>query len=305
MGQVASFDGLSIHFKEGGSGAPLLLINGFGPPCVWMAEMYGKHFAERFQYVVSDLRGVGRSDRPDDIASLDLEDFARDHLAVMDAMGWERAHIYGGSMGASIATQLALMAPKRVKSLALGSFDCGYPNILSKKYQRVLKTRVRYGKSILSQKTDPEGAARVILETYYGEKESEWKPGLEAFIIAMLKENPMETDFPPLQMLQTLPDNLDAMIDRLPDEADPIPKAVKGSRDFVTGDLWEMLDQVKPKTLLLHGVDDEIVPYQSSVYAVSKIPDAELRLFKPMYHSISGSAQILRDVGDWMLRYES
>lgn len=266
-----------------------------------MAEMYGKHFEDRFEYAVSDLGGVGQSAAPSDFDSLDLSDFAKDHLAVLDTLGWDKAYVYGGSMGASIATQLALIAPERIKRPALGSFDCGDPNIYCGEFGHVLETRVRYGKSILAQKTDPEGSACVILDVYYGDPEYNGIMGLRDFIIDMLKTHPMETNFPPLQSLAGLPEDLSPMIAALPETADPVPGKDKPRRDFVTGDLWEQVDQLRVPTLLVHGMDDPIVPYQSSVFAASKVPNAELRLYNDMYHSISGSPQILKDIGNWFL----
>ncbi len=297
-----SHDGLSLFYDTFGEGPPLLIVNGFGPPCEWMAEMYGKHFKDRFTCAVADLRGVGQSERPKDGSAMDLTDFAKDHLAVMDALGWETAYIYGGSMGASISAELTLLAPDRVKRLVLGSFDCGYPNVMSKPFAHIMRTRVRYGRSILAQKTDPESAALVILDTYYGDPDGSAHPETIKYIVNMLKAHPMETDFPPLQALNGLPDDISPLVEALPDDSTPIPSADKGKREFVTGDLWERVHEIKPRTLLLHGYDDNIVPYQSSVYAASKIPTSELRLYKPMYHSISGSPKILRDIGDWLLQ---
>ncbi|MEO0883462.1 MAG: alpha/beta hydrolase [Pseudomonadota bacterium] len=305
MALTTSFDGLRLYYDVAGTGPPLLIINGFGPPCQWMAEMYGKHFEQRFRFAVSDLRGVGQSETPADLDAVDLSDFARDHLSIMDAMGWDQAHIYGGSMGASIATELTILAPERVRSVALGSLDCGYPNVMCKTYADVLRARVRYGKSIKNQKTDPEGSARIILEMYYGDPSGASHPDLKDFIVDMLTQHPMENEFPPLKALANLPDDLTPLIAALPETADPIPSANKPRRDFITGDLWERLDQVKPPVLLLHGMNDPLIPYQSAVYAASKIPFAELRLYQPMHHSISGSPQILSDIGDWMLRREA
>ncbi|MEL7129445.1 MAG: alpha/beta hydrolase [Pseudomonadota bacterium] len=302
MAYTKSFDGLNIFYDVAGEGAPLLIINGFGPPCEWMAEMYGKHFEGRFQYAVSDLRGVGQSDAPPNMDTIDLSDFARDHLSVMDAMGWERAHIYGGSMGASIATELSILAPDRVRSVALGSLDCGYPNVMSRSFADVLRARVRYGKSIKNQEVDPEGAAEIILEMYYGDKTGDAHPLLRDFIVDMLTRYPMVNDFPPLKVLASLPDDISSLIEALPETAEPVPSSAKPRRDFITGDLWERLEKVVPPTLLLHGMDDPLIPYQSAVYAASKISRSELRLYNSMFHSISGSPQILKDIGDWMLR---
>ncbi|GKC98054.1 alpha/beta hydrolase fold-1, partial [Tanacetum coccineum] len=54
---------------------------------------------------------------------------AKDAIAVMDHLGWKKAHVFGHSMGGMIASKLAALFPDRVMSLALlnvtgGGYDC-------------------------------------------------------------------------------------------------------------------------------------------------------------------------------------
>lgn len=111
-------------------GEPLLLINGLGSPHVayepgFVAALTGRGFrVARF-----DNRDVGRSSRcplpigtPADPASdsavpYTVADMAVDAVAVLDAVGWARAHVFGQSMGGMIAQQVAIDAPERVVSL--------------------------------------------------------------------------------------------------------------------------------------------------------------------------------------------
>jgi pimeloyl-ACP methyl ester carboxylesterase len=64
-----------------------------------------------------DNRGVGASVNRD--GRLTIEDMATDALAVVDALGVDRFHVAGHSMGGVIAQAVALRAPTRIKSLAL------------------------------------------------------------------------------------------------------------------------------------------------------------------------------------------
>jgi hypothetical protein len=50
---------------------------------------------------------------------------------------------------------------------------------------------------------------------------------------------------------------------------------------------------------------DWLIPYQSAVYAAPLIPNAELCLLASLHNSLSSAPQVLRDIGDWMLRHEA
>ncbi|KAG2433623.1 hypothetical protein HYH02_012552 [Chlamydomonas schloesseri] len=77
------------------------------------------------EVAVFDNRGIGASSSPADKRAYTTSIMAGDALAVMDALGWSRAHIVGHSMGSMIACRLALEAPQRVASLTLISATGG------------------------------------------------------------------------------------------------------------------------------------------------------------------------------------
>jgi 3-oxoadipate enol-lactonase len=108
---------VQLWWDEEGSGDPVLLIMGFSYPSdmwhrVWPA------LTDDFRVIRFDNRGVGRSDAPRGAYS--IADMADDAVAVLDAAGVPRAHVYGASMGGGIAQELALRHPERVASLVLG-----------------------------------------------------------------------------------------------------------------------------------------------------------------------------------------
>jgi pimeloyl-ACP methyl ester carboxylesterase len=106
----------SIHYEVDGSGPPVLLIQGVGAiGACWGPQVEG--LRDRFTLCAFDNRGVGRSAPLTQRTS--IEAMAGDALALLDALGWDRAHVVGHSMGGLIAEQLALDAPARVRSLAL------------------------------------------------------------------------------------------------------------------------------------------------------------------------------------------
>lgn len=81
-----------------------------------------RRFLERYagmgRVAVFDKRGTGLSDRPSIEAS--TEEMVPDVLAVMDAVGMERAALVGWSDAAAIAMTVAAMQPQRVSALVLG-----------------------------------------------------------------------------------------------------------------------------------------------------------------------------------------
>ncbi|KAL6877603.1 hypothetical protein ACP4OV_012818 [Aristida adscensionis] len=85
--------------------------------------------AEGVEVCCFDNRGVGRSSVPPRKSQYTTVIMAKDALALMDHLGWRKAHVFGHSMGSMIASKLAAMAPERVASLALlnttgGGYQC-------------------------------------------------------------------------------------------------------------------------------------------------------------------------------------
>lgn len=70
-----------------------------------------------------DYRGTGDSDTPHGPYSTDM--FADDAIAVLDALGVDRADVYGTSMGGRVAQRLATLHPDRVRRLILGCTSPG------------------------------------------------------------------------------------------------------------------------------------------------------------------------------------
>ena len=75
--------------------------------------------AQRYQVIVFDNRGVGRTDKPD--VPYSIEVMAQDTAELMKALAIERASLLGISMGGKIALDLALRYPGRVEKLILVS----------------------------------------------------------------------------------------------------------------------------------------------------------------------------------------
>ena len=106
----------ALSYSIEGSGPPVLLIQGVGVQgAAWKPQVDA--LSQRFQCLYFDNRGMAKSQPVGEKLSIEL--MAEDARALMDAAGFDSAHVIGHSMGGLIAQELALKNPKRVKSLAL------------------------------------------------------------------------------------------------------------------------------------------------------------------------------------------
>jgi haloacetate dehalogenase len=111
----------TIRVKRGGAGPPILLLHGFPQTLATWREI-APILAERFSVVCADLRGYGRSGCPlstDDHAPYSKRALARDMVAVMSQLGFERFAIAGHDRGGRVAYRAALDHPERIRRLAV------------------------------------------------------------------------------------------------------------------------------------------------------------------------------------------
>ena len=120
---------IQIYYEIHGEGKPLLLIGGLGLDLSELQSISG-WLAQRYQVLVFDNRGAGRTDKPDIPYSIEM--MAEDTAELMKALAIERASLLGISMGGKIALALALRYPGRVEKLILVSTSA-----------RVINTRKR------------------------------------------------------------------------------------------------------------------------------------------------------------------
>ncbi len=111
----------AIRVSHGGSGPPLLLLHGH-PQTHAMWHLVAPRLAQDFTVVAPDLRGYGDSGKPpttSDHAPYAKRAMARDQVAVMHQLGFERFAVAGHDRGGRCAYRLALDHPERVLQLAV------------------------------------------------------------------------------------------------------------------------------------------------------------------------------------------
>ena len=109
---------ITINYETQGSGEPLVLIPYLAADNACYAFQVAD-YAKHFTCISLDTRGAGETDKPDGTYSTEL--FADDVAAFMGAIGVEKAHVSGLSLGGAIGLWLASKYPERVKSLSLHS----------------------------------------------------------------------------------------------------------------------------------------------------------------------------------------
>jgi pimeloyl-ACP methyl ester carboxylesterase len=147
-------DGTVLAYQTAGRGPALLLLAGQANNHHWW-DATRPDFEAAHTTITLDWRGAGGSGKPDEPYS--TRGFAGDVVAVLDALGLERAHVYGTSMGGRVAQWLAADRPERVGALILGCTSPGGPHALERDAS-VRKALVQ---------PDRAAAGRFLLELMY------------------------------------------------------------------------------------------------------------------------------------------
>ncbi len=231
---------------EAGAGDPLVLVMGFGGDhLAWGLQIPA--FAAKYRVIAFDNRGVGQSGAPDLPYSTAM--MADDTAGLLDALGIERAHVCGVSMGGMIAQEIALRHPGRVRTLQLHA-TLGRPDA----YMRALvegwrKTRIALGR---------EDALRVIALWLFAPRTYEERPEF----VELVLQNAI---------------------------ANPHPQSLTGflrQGDAVLGhDTLERLEQLRCPTLVSVADQDILVPPRFSHAIAQRVPGAELKTIADAGHA--------------------
>ncbi len=120
---------VQIHYNVFGDAShpTLLMVNGLGSQCINYQDEWCEMFAaEGLQVVRFDNRDVGLSSHLPGV-EYTLSDMAADAIAVLDAIGVERAHVMGLSMGGMIVQTMAIEHPHRLLTMTSVMSTTGEP----------------------------------------------------------------------------------------------------------------------------------------------------------------------------------
>ena len=114
---------ISIYYREFGGGKPLVFLHGGWGYGIYPFDKQIEEFAGRFRILIPDRSGYGHSTRVAGEMPLDFHlRAAQETFAFLDALGIERADLWGHSDGAVIAAMMGLMKPSRCTGVILEAF---------------------------------------------------------------------------------------------------------------------------------------------------------------------------------------
>jgi len=239
--------GISLYYELHGEGEPLLLIMGYGSNSGhWFVIL--PRLASRFNVIIFDKRGTGRSDKPD--IPYTAEMLTGDITGLLDAIGIGAAHVFGVSMGSMLAQELALRYPQRVKKLVLGCTTCGGPHA------------VKLSPESMAFLFDPERARLSDEERALSTVPWLWNEDYIAGHPEAVKRYVATTTQYPT----------------------PAHGYMSQANFILTHDTYDRLPDIKAPTLVLTGAKDRLISPENSRILASRIPGAELVIFENAGH---------------------
>jgi pimeloyl-ACP methyl ester carboxylesterase len=121
-------DGVTLAVHDEGEGVPVLFLHGFPDSSSLWRHQIPALVGAGMRAIAPDLRGFGESDKPEAVEDYAIARSVADMVAVLDALGVERAHVVGHDWGAGLAWALAAYVRARVDRLVVMSV--GHPNTL-------------------------------------------------------------------------------------------------------------------------------------------------------------------------------
>ncbi|HVH65892.1 MAG TPA: alpha/beta hydrolase [Candidatus Acidoferrum sp.] len=123
-------NGLRFHVRDEGSGSPVIMLHGFPDTGDLWRNQIPALVGGGFRTIVPDLRGRGRSERPETVEAYRLTNIVNDVTGILDALDVPRANVVGHDWGAVVAWLVAALAPDRVDRLVV--LSVGMPGAVTR-----------------------------------------------------------------------------------------------------------------------------------------------------------------------------
>jgi len=262
-----SANGINIHYEIRGEGEPLLLIMGItAPGSVW--EKHVAVWEKDFQCILLDNRGVGGSDKPMGPYSTGM--LADDCASLLDELGISSARVVGVSMGSTIAQQMAIRHPHKVKSMVLMCPWARCDNKAKAIFELMVDCKARFR---------PEEFSRFIQQLIFS-KASWDDPEVYEGMLSDRKNAAFDTNPQPLIGLEG---QAAACIDHA---------------------VLEQPSLISHPTLVVGGDEDEFTPIWMTNEVASAIPGSELHIYPKSGHAFhwENLEHFNKLVKDWLVK---
>ena len=275
MPQIQTAEGITLEYETFGSPAdpPLLMIAGYTMPLIGWPRPFAQLLADGGRYVIIyDNRDSGLSQRFDgvpanreqitaaagsgdfakarELAAYTFTEMADDGLGLLTALGIDRAHVLGASLGGMVAQTIAIQHPERVLTLISMMSHTGEPE---------------YGQST------PQ-TLEILLTPSPADR--------EGYIEASKKYTAWRSKrYPDLEFVQQLA--ADSY-----DRGGPYPEGAgrQLAALIASGPRTAGLETLQTPTLVIHGLDDTLIAPSGGERTAELVPGARLMLVKDMGH---------------------
>ncbi len=271
---------IDIYYEENGpaDGPVILLVMGLGTQMIaWPDELIQGLVAQGFRVIHYDNRDVGLSQRMDGApagnliwamlklrfglpvkTAYTLTDMAKDGIGLLDALGIQKAHVAGASMGGMIAQLMAAHYPDRVSTMTSIMSSSGRPGLPG--------PRADIRKRLMAPRpSNPtrEEAVRLGAESIEAISFADMKRPHDAFVDMAARA--FDRGYYPIGMKRQL-----------------LAIIADGSR-------VDRLKTIKVPTLVVHGGADPLVPKEGSEDIARLVPGARLEIIDEMGHDLPPS----------------
>jgi esterase len=135
-------NGVRLYVEEHGDGDPILCIHGAGSTALMWTQALPA-LARLGRVIAYDRRGCTRSERPDRYLHTSVAEQAADAAALLDSLAAAPAVVIGRSYGGTVAIELALRYPGRVRALVLLEADATGISPTGLKWTKAIADRLR------------------------------------------------------------------------------------------------------------------------------------------------------------------
>lgn len=270
--QVQTTDG-RLNVVDYGEGHPMVLLHGGGPGATGWSN-YAPNIGslgDRFRVIAPDMPGFGGSD-PADFGTVDHVHAA---VQLLDALDIERAAFVGNSMGGHTAIRLAYEHPDRVSHL----ITMGPP--------------LQMGPILFGAGGGPTEGVRIMMETYADPSPEGMRRLVEIMVFDRATFARPELVEERSQAALAHPEHLANVLAAAPGA--PIPIWADKSR----------LSSISAPTLLIHGRDDRVVSFETTLLLAAAIPDSRAVLINRCGHwaQLEHAEEFNRLVTDFVLHH--